>query len=414
MYATDYMKLPAASVGIVFVVAKIFDGVTDFIAGIVIDRTNTRLGKARPYELALIGYWAFTVLMFSAPQMSVNAGLVYLFVMYSIVNSIFATLLFCNEPVYLANALKDHSKSVNVAAVSGLISIIFIVAANIAVPQMIENMDKNGGSWTGIALILAVPFTLIGLIRFFVIKEIRKSDISAAQKLPVKDLVYLVAHNKYILMVAVLILLGNIGTSMNVTSYYFKYIMGDLGLASLASLGMLSIIAVMIAVPAMAKKIGMRRSIQLFIIIGAAGYLVRLIDVHSIPLLLLSSVLSGVTFASFYVFSASFCIDCMDYGEWKYKKRGEGIIACAQSITAKVGSALGVGMAGILMGISGYVGEAETQIASASNMIILLNTVIPAALAILMLIVFQFYDLDKKLPVIRAEINSNKTEGGGT
>jgi GPH family glycoside/pentoside/hexuronide:cation symporter len=348
--------------------------------------------------------------MFSAPQMSVNAGLIYLFVMYSIVNSVFVTLLNCNEAVYLSNALEDRSKSVNVVAVAGLISIVFTIAANVIVPQMIQNMDKTGGSWTGIALTLAIPATIIGLIRFFVIKEIRRSNVSAAQNLSVKDLLYLLAHNKYIMMIAALILLGNIGTSMNVTSYYFKYIMGDLGLASLASLGMLSIVVVMVAVPAMAKTLGMRRSIQIFILIGAVGYLIRLIDVQSVPLLMLSSVLSGVTFSSFYAFIAAFCIDCMDYGEWKYKKRGEGIITCAQSITAKLGSAFGVGIAGIFMGLSGYIGDAEVQTASANNMIIALNTVVPAALAILMFIIFQFYDLDKKLPTIRVEIAGNKTQ----
>jgi GPH family glycoside/pentoside/hexuronide:cation symporter len=409
LYATDYMKLPAVSVGVVFLLSKIFDGVTDFIAGVIIDRTNTRLGKARPYELALVGAWLFTVLMFSAPQMSVNAGLVYLFVMYSIINSVFVTLLNCNEAVHLANALEDRSKSVNVVAVAGLISMIFTVAANMIIPQMIENMDKTGGSWTGISLMLAIPFTLIGLIRFFVIKEIRKSDISAMQKISVKDLLYLLVHNKYILLISTLILFGNIGTSMNVVSYYFKYIMGDLGLASLASIGMLSIIVVMIAVPSMSKKMGMRRSIQIFILIGAIGYLIRLIDVHSVPLLMVSSILSGVTFGSFYAFVAAFCIDCMDYGEWKYKKRSEGMITCAQSIMAKIDTAAGIGIAGILMGLSGYDGAAEVQSTSANNMIILLNTVVPAALAILMLIIFQFYDLDKKLPQIRAEIGNGKT-----
>jgi len=404
LYATDYMKLPATSVGIVFIASKIFDGFTDVIAGIIIDKTNTRLGKARPYELALIGAWLFTVLMFSAPQMSVNASLIYLFVMYSIINAVFVTLLNCNEAVYLSNALEDRSKSVTVVAVAGLISLVITIIANIMIPQMIENMDQSGGSWTGIALTLAIPFTLIGLIRFAVIKEIRKSDASASQKIPVKDLLYLLAHNKYIMIISVLILLGNIGTGMNVGSYYFKYIMGDLGLASLASLGMLSIVIAMIVVPILSKKLGMRRSIQIFILIGSIGYLVRLIDVLSVPLMLLSSILAGVTFASFYAFISSFCIDCMDYGEWKYKKRSEGMITCAQSVMAKIGTAVGIGGASILLGLSGYTGEADVQIATANNMIISLNTIVPSVLGIIMLIIFQFYDLDKKLPEIRAEL----------
>ncbi|MDR1642169.1 MAG: MFS transporter [Clostridiales bacterium] len=403
-YATDYMKLPAASVGIVFLLSKIFDGVTDIIAGVVIDKTNSRLGKGRPYELALIGVWVFMVLMFSAPQMGVNAGLVYLFVMYSIINSVFMTLLNCNEAVYLSNALEDKSKSVSILAVTGIISLVFTIAANIMVPQLINGMDESGMTWTGISLMLAIPFTLIGIIRFLVIKEVKKSEQSSSQKLKVKELLYLLAHNKYIVIISALILFGNMGTSMNVGSYYFQYIMGDLGLASLGSLGMMSIIAVMIAVPSMSKKLGMRRSFQIFMLIGALGHLIRLIDVKSVPLMLISSVLAGVTFAGFYVFVAAFCIECMDYGEWKHKKRSEGMITSAQSVMAKLGSAFGLGIAGILLGISGYDGTLAVQSDSANGMIIFLNTVFPCILGLIMVVIFQFYDLDKKIVNIRAEL----------
>ena len=96
-YATDFMELAPTTVGIVLIVSKIFDGITDLVCGILIDHTHSRLGQARPYELALIGYWGCLVAIFSAPDMSHYASVIYLFVMYTLLNSIFGTMVTCND-----------------------------------------------------------------------------------------------------------------------------------------------------------------------------------------------------------------------------------------------------------------------------------------------------------------------------
>lgn len=53
-YSTEILGIGSAAVGALFMAAKLFDGVTDLIAGFIIDKTNTKLGKARPYELFII------------------------------------------------------------------------------------------------------------------------------------------------------------------------------------------------------------------------------------------------------------------------------------------------------------------------------------------------------------------------
>ncbi|MDO4283723.1 MAG: hypothetical protein Q4C60_00170 [Eubacteriales bacterium] len=65
---------------------------------------------------------------------------------------------------------------------------------------------------------------------------------------------------------------------------------------------------------------------------------------------------------------------------------------------------------GVLMGISGYDGLLPVQSESANSMIIAINTLVPAALGILLLICFCFYDLDKKMPQIRAELDGKKKQ----
>lgn len=48
MFYTDNIGLAAAAVGTMFFISKLFDGISDILAGILIDKTRTRWGKARP------------------------------------------------------------------------------------------------------------------------------------------------------------------------------------------------------------------------------------------------------------------------------------------------------------------------------------------------------------------------------
>ena len=51
IYCTDTLKILAAMVSMILVASKVLDGITDMFAGFIVDRTETRWGKARPYEI---------------------------------------------------------------------------------------------------------------------------------------------------------------------------------------------------------------------------------------------------------------------------------------------------------------------------------------------------------------------------
>ena len=62
-YATESAGLSIGLVSTLVLVSKLFDGITDLLAGFIIDKTKTRWGKARPYELFLIPTWILTRLV---------------------------------------------------------------------------------------------------------------------------------------------------------------------------------------------------------------------------------------------------------------------------------------------------------------------------------------------------------------
>lgn len=410
-YATDILGLPAITVGFIFMLTKIFDGVTDIVAGYVIDKIHLKMGKGRPWQLAIIGYWVSIVLLFSAPQMGASASCVYLFVTYSMINSVFMTLLNCSDPVYLSNSLDDSRQSVSILAFTGFISLIFTMVASMILPQLVKSMGTTREGWVQMSLVLAIPFTLLSLVRILVIRE-KKSVGAAAEKISMKDMLQLLIHNKYILIFALIIFISNIGSSSYATAqtYYYTWIMGDIGLGSIMSLSMLPIIIVIMIMPILSKKFGFLKVIRATTLIGMAGYLIRLVNYKSVGLLFVSNVVSMMGFYTMFAFAATFVIDCIDYGEWKNGTRSEGTISCAQSVMSKIGAAVGAGVIGVLMGMAGYDGSAAVQAGSANVMIIVLYSVVPAVLCLVQFILLKIYDIDKYLPQIRAELEIKRAQ----
>lgn len=403
-FATDFMGISAATAGIIFMISKIFDGFTDIVAGYFIDRTHTQLGKGRPYALALIGVMFSTALIFCAPEMGVPASCIYLFVMYSLVNSVFMTLLNCSEPVYLANSLEDQRQSISILSFTGFITLLFTMGGSMILPQLVANMGTTRSGWMKIAFIITIPCTMVGLMRFILVKE--RVDIGTTDKISIKGMLQLLMQNKYILIFAVIIFVSNIGSNLSSGSgtYYYLYILHDIGIGSIMALSMLAVVITIILTPVLSKKFGFMKVMRITTLVGMVGALLRLIDVTNIPLLFISSAAGLLGFNTMFSFAGSFIINCMDYGEWKTGIRSEGTISSAQSVMAKIGTAFGAGAVGVLMGLAGYQGSVAEQTTSANMMIIMLNSVIPSIFCFIQYLLLRKFDLEEKMPQIQKDL----------
>ena len=84
-YYTDVYGLAPAAVGLMFMVTKVVDAVSDPLMGIVADRTNTRWGKFRPYLLfGAIPYGVLGYAMFAGPDFSDSGKLIYAYATYTL------------------------------------------------------------------------------------------------------------------------------------------------------------------------------------------------------------------------------------------------------------------------------------------------------------------------------------------
>lgn len=405
-YCTDMLGLNAGIVGIMLVASKAIDAVTDLIAGVIVDKTKTRIGKARPYEIFIIFMWIFTVVLYSAPEMSKNAQYVFVFIMYVLINAVCATMLGASDSVYMARCFTTDKNRLKAVSVVGVIVMIASIAFSIVFPQLLNTIGSTREGWSKMAVWFAIPMIAVGILRFIFCKEvpIDKAEEGNSEKKKTKTLFAVLFKNKYIWIFAAMDILGGILANMSAaTTYYFKYIQGDIGKMSLVTMTALATPVLIALFPAMTKKIGSSKVLQVLGIVGISGFIIRILGGTNMTTLVLGSLLTSVACMPVTTLSNAYIMECMDYGEKKTGVRVEGLMASVVNFSAKVGSALASGLVGFVMGMTDYNGTLTVQSQNANNAIILLFNYIPMVLMIIYTVLSFRYRADKEKQALGQE-----------
>ncbi len=415
-FCTDVLKMPAGIVGALLLISKVFDGFTDLVAGYLIDRTKTRFGKARPYEIFIVFVWLFTVFLFSTPDMGLTGQVIFVFIMYTIINSVCATFLDGADAVYLKRSIRNEQNRVAVVSFSSGLSLLFMIILFIALPSLIKMIGDSKEAWTIMTLCFAIPLGLIGILRFIFVKEVVQEEEKVLQqraKTSLLELVKVLLRNKYLWMIALASFCVNLqlNTYGTVSNYYFKYIMGDIGVGSLAGITNLATPIFLIFYPSLAKKIGHGNLLRASGICCALGAIIRLIGGTNIITIIIGTILATVSAIPGGFMAAIYLIDCMAYGEWKNGIRLEGMTTSVTSFLSKVAKGLSSGLVGLIMGMAHYDGSLSVQPESANLAIIGLYNLAPLILGILIFVFTYFYRLDKEMPKINEELEARNSEG---
>lgn len=413
-YCTDMLGMKATLVGTLLLVSKLFDGVTDLLVGFVIDKTNTRFGKARPYEICIVFVWLLTILMFSTPNFGTTGKAVFIFIMYTLINSICATFLNGGDAVYLARSVRSEKNRVSVMSFNGGIIMLFIIVFSMFLPQLIAGIGSTKAGWTVIAVAIGIPMAIIGMLRFAFVKEVVHTEPvktgETEQTVPLKTGLSCIMKNKYIWILAgmtfVVQLATNIGSAVN--TYYFKYIMGNIRLATLVSMSSMITPLVMIVFPVLTRKFGTVTILKIGAVLGVIGYGIRIIGGTNLVTLTVGSLIGGVAILPVTMMISIYLIDTMDYGEWKTGTRVEGMLGSVNSFCSKLGSGIASALVGLIMGLAGYDGSLAVQSASANASIIALFNYVPMILMIVLLLLAIAYKLDKELPQIKADLEKKR------
>nr|HPR32485.1 MFS transporter [Prolixibacteraceae bacterium] len=93
IFYTDVFGLPAAAVGTMFLLTRIWDTANDPIMGVIGDRTQTRWGKFRPYLLWIaFPFGIMGVLLFTTPGVGMTGKLIYAYITYTLMMMIYTAI----------------------------------------------------------------------------------------------------------------------------------------------------------------------------------------------------------------------------------------------------------------------------------------------------------------------------------
>lgn len=405
IYCTDTLKIPAAVVSMILVASKVLDGVTDMIAGFIVDRTETKWGKARPYEIFIVGLWLCTWLMFSCPESwSTTVKCIWIFVMYALANSICMTFLNANQTPYAIRAYKDK-QIVKLTSYGSIITMLAAVIFNITFPALMAKVATSASGWSRLILMVAIPLTAVGLLRMLFVKEKYKVDagVENGEKLKIKDIGVVLKTNKYILIVALMTFVFNFVCNMGVNVYYFTYIVGNVGLMGVLAAAQIIVLPLALAFPKLISKFSTINLMIAGFLISAAGYFLNAIAGGNVGLLTVAGILTGAGTVPASMLVGLVIIECGDYNEWKGIHRMDGTMSSINGLASKVGAAVGTGALGILLSLAGYNGDAANMPQTAITMIKLLYGIVPMALYLLTALTLKGYKLNKMMPQIKAD-----------
>lgn len=410
IYCTDTLGMNAALVGTLLMASKILDGVTDLVAGYIVDNTKTKWGKARPYEICIILAWLCTVLLFSArTEWSTVIKSVWIFVMYTLVFSIFSTFLNAAESPYIIRAFGNKEAVTKVSALGGIFVTFGCMIVSISFPILMGSLATSDKGWSKLMLIYAIPLALIGILRFIFVKEKYTEEDALSDRVSFKDMFTMLKTNRYAWCLAGVNGVTQFIAGLGAATYYFTWVVGDI--TKYSTLQIFSIVSLfaMLAFPMIIRKKSANYLIFVGAILGIVGYVLNFFAGSNMILLIVAFLLGGVAVLPGSYLRSVLIMDIAKYNEWKGLAPMEATAAALANFFGKVFTAFGSFILGVLLSVSGYVGTAAAQSGSAMTMIRMLYSFIPAAAMVVMLLCSLVYNkLDKQLPQIEADLAARK------
>ncbi|WP_314587431.1 MFS transporter [Paenibacillus terrigena] len=416
-FYTDVYGLNLAAVGTLFLVARVIDAFDSPIIGVLIDRTNTKWGKSRPYFLWLsIPFAVVAVLTFMTPDFSDSGKLIYAYVTYIALGILYAGI---NLPLTsLLTSLTSNSQERTVVSsvrmIFGQIGALIVSIGTLPLVAAFGKGNQQQGFMLTIILFASVAVVLL-FITFANTRE-RVQTADGNRAIPFKEGIKAIKGNTpwwLLLTIGLFMWIAMTGKGQS-TIYFFKYNFAREDLIPLVNgLNIMMLVGIAFA-PLLTKRIGKTKTAILGYMIGVVGQLIAFIaaSMGSIPLMVAAIVIGnvGLGFAAGITFAM--LADTVDYGEWKSGVRAQGLLTSAGAFGAKFGMGIGGALAAWILNMGHYVPNQEQS--SSALAAIQFNFVwLPLICFVISIVLFMFYKVDRVEKQMIHDLEL-KRQGGAT
>lgn len=418
IFLTDSVGLNSGIVGTLMMASKLFDGVTDIFFGSMIDKTKSKMGKARPWMLwAYLGNTIMLIAIFIIPEdMGDMAKYAYFFITYTLLNAVFYTANNIAYSSLTALITKNNSERVQM----GSIRFMFAFATSLIIQSITVNAVEflGGGAvgWKNVAIIYAVIGLIVNTISVLSVKELSEEELDEAkdeiikedEKYSLIDSAKMLASNKYYILICVIYILTQIFTAtLNMGIYFMTYILGNAKLLGVFSAAInVPLICGLIFTPFLVKKFNGMYKINLIgyifsvlsramVIIG--GYM------GNIPIMLIFSGLASIGMSPLQGDLNALIAECSEYTFLTKHKRIDGTMYSCSSLGVKIGSGIGTAACGWLLSAGNYVASSAVQPQSCINMLYFMYLWVPMIINLIIAFLLSRLKVEQANKNIQAE-----------
>ena len=422
-YYTDVALISAGVVGTIVLVMRFTDGVSDLIMGQIIDRTNTRWGKARPWMI--VGSIGLTVTLFAvfhAPSgWSAGAKIAWLAVTYFLVMTIFGTIQGVASSTLIVYMTDDVQKRNKLGASNMAGVYLGGIAATALTAVLLSKFGYTQSGYDKTMVIYGTFVLVFGIFAFAKLRENQKlTNIGEKEKsAPIQKILYSIAHNRYYIFAVLAGLLINLsnGISTGMGIYVCRDVFDQADMYAVLALVMIlpTLIGLPVAVM-IAKKIGHQKTLMygrvIFIVcscLTAYGLLTR-----SMPLYLAGGMLGALFNSAFAACFTARVANICDYNKYHFDIDASGTLMSATSFCNKIGLGLGAAMTGLILEIARYNGEAANAGIAQSAYTISAESYcvafIPIIFNIIIAVCLFFSNVDPKMPEVREALERDEKQ----
>lgn len=427
MYYTDNILLSAAVAGTIMMVARLLDGLSDILMGIIIEKTSSRWGKAKPWLLWMsIPLIISFFLTFHVPGRLTGAALTaYVAITYTLMSAVTYTavnMAYITLFTLFAPVSNDRNIATTFRTLFAMITSLSIGMISMPLLTAMGGI-KEQAAWDKVILIYSAVGLICILITFFGVteKKITADDVARAggkeannsqqkARLSIAEIFKYLAKSKYFYIAALMSVayfLGNSTGGINV--YYARDIMGDANLVGIIGLVSLpTMILGAILAPVLYNKFG-KRNIMIFgslVTVGSTA--LQFVNPYNMLLFFSLYAVKGIGTMLYGAGIGTLPGDVADWSEWKIGERAEGIVSSLSSFGAKVGSGIGGALVGWFLALGQYDGSKAVQAQSALNSEIAMMIGVPMILAIVQIVLLLIWDMDKIRPHILKELENRR------
>lgn len=414
VYLTDTIGLASGIVGTLIALSKLFDGFTDIFFGSMIDKTHSRLGKARPWMLyGYIGCAVTLVACFAIPtSLGKTAQYAWFFIAYTLLNGVFYT---ANNIAYsaLTSLVTKNSKE---RVQMGSYRFIFAFSTSLLIQAItVGFVGKCGGdaaAWRLVAIIYAAIGLIVNTISALSVKELPEEELNEgeqagkAEKYGLVQAFKLLVKNKFYLMICGTYILQQLYSAMiGAGIYYMTWVLKNKNLfGQFAWAVNIPLIIALIFTPTLVGKWnGMYK-------LNVRGYMLATVGralvvvagyMGSVPLMILFTAVAALGQGPWQGDMNAVIASCSEYTYLTQGKHVDGTMYSCTSLGIKIGGGIGTAVVGWLLEFSGYVGTNATQPQSALSMMQFIYLWLPFVFDLLITIVLSQMNVEETNANIR-------------